>query len=189
LIVAVTGGVKTLLFVFFLVLIPLVPVTAVIAKRLTSRRPQHAASGRDAATPFRVITWVGGTVTAAVFVVLLIVLGAQRLASDGGDNAVDPRKGNESPVFSDPADTQAVQGDAAAGKSSFVSSKCGDCHTLADAEARGSSAPSLDEGRPDFAAVIACLTTGPGEMPVFSGRLNAAEIRNVAKYVSTVAGR
>ena len=176
---AVSGAGKTLLFVFFLVLVPLVPITFLLARRLSNRRVHPMATGRDMATPFRVITWVGGTITVAVFTVLLIVLGAQWIVSENGDS-VDPQKGNDEPAFTDPSDTQAVQGDAAAGKRLFASSGCRGCHTLADADARGTTGPSLDEDQPDFATVIACLTTGPGEMPVFSSRLSPAEIRNIA---------
>ena len=185
--VAATAAVKSILFVFFLVLVPLVPVTFVFAKRLSSRRTE-LATGRDAATPFRLITWIGVTVTTAVLVVVLIVLGAQ-LAFGSDDDSVDPRKGNESPAFSDPSDTQTVQGNAAAGRAVFANSGCGDCHMLTDADANGTSAPSLDDSQPDFTTVVGAITTGPGEMPDFSGRLSAAQIRDVAKYVSTVAGR
>ena len=32
-----------------------------------------------------------------------------------------------------------------------------------------------------FTRVVECLTTGPGDMPAFIGRLSTTEIRDVAK--------
>lgn len=75
-----------------------------------------------------------------------------------------------------------------AGRAVFASAGCGDCHTLADAEATASVGPSLDAVRPSRQRVIAVVTNGEGGMPSFGSRLDADEIAAVADYVSTAAG-
>jgi mono/diheme cytochrome c family protein len=76
------------------------------------------------------------------------------------------------------------QGSAANGRKVFRSAGCGGCHTLRAAKATGTRGPSLDEDRPDFTRVVDCVTTGPGDMPRFIGRLSSSEIRDVAKFVA-----
>jgi mono/diheme cytochrome c family protein len=83
----------------------------------------------------------------------------------------------------------AEPGDAAAGKTVFASAGCEGCHTLSDAGANGSVGPNLDDVKPPYSLVIDRVTNGKGVMPSFKGRLSEAEIQNVAKYVSTVAGK
>lgn len=80
-------------------------------------------------------------------------------------------------------------GDAAAGKSVFASAGCGSCHTLADAGSNGAVGPNLDDAKPDAALVTERVTAGMGAMPPFKDQLSAAEIANVAAYVSSVAGK
>ncbi len=65
---------------------------------------------------------------------------------------------------------------------------CGVCHVLADAEAAGTIAPSLDELQPTFDEVHQAMTSGPGAMPDYSASLSDEEIDAVAAYVSAVAG-
>jgi len=79
-------------------------------------------------------------------------------------------------------------GDAAAGKTVFVSAGCGSCHTLADAGATGTVGPNLDEAKPSEALVVDRVTNGKGVMPPFAGQLSETEIQDVAAYVSSVAG-
>ena len=81
------------------------------------------------------------------------------------------------------------QGDAAAGKQIFLSQPCGSCHTLADAGTSGSVGPNLDDARPPFDLVVQRVTNGAGPMPSFKGTLTEQQIRDVAAYVSSVAGK
>jgi mono/diheme cytochrome c family protein len=77
--------------------------------------------------------------------------------------------------------------DAAAGKEVFVSN-CGSCHTLADAGSTGAIGPDLDSALPSYALALDRVTNGQGVMPPFAGQLTEEEIRDVAAYVSSVAG-
>jgi mono/diheme cytochrome c family protein len=80
-------------------------------------------------------------------------------------------------------------GDAAAGKTVFASAGCASCHTLADAGATGAVGPNLDEAKPDAALVKERVTNGKAVMPPFKDQLSAAQIDDVAAYVSSVAGK
>jgi cytochrome c6 len=80
-------------------------------------------------------------------------------------------------------------GDAAAGKKVFATAGCASCHTLADAKATGSVGPNLDDLKPTAAQVLAIVPKGSGVMPAFEDTLSAADIANVAAYVSSVAGK
>jgi mono/diheme cytochrome c family protein len=80
-------------------------------------------------------------------------------------------------------------GNAAAGKSVFESVGCGSCHTLADAGTTGAVGPNLDDAKPDAALVKERVTNGKAPMPSFKGQLSAAQIADVAAYVSSVAGK
>jgi mono/diheme cytochrome c family protein len=75
------------------------------------------------------------------------------------------------------------------GKSVFAKAGCSACHTLKDAGATGNVGPNLDQLKPSEAAVEKQVTNGGGGMPAFKGQLTAAEIKAVAKYVSSVAGK
>jgi mono/diheme cytochrome c family protein len=76
-----------------------------------------------------------------------------------------------------------VQGDAAAGKQVFMSAGCASCHTLADAGAKGTVGPNLDEAKPPHDLVVDRVTNGKGVMPSFSGQLSEKQIADVAAYV------
>jgi mono/diheme cytochrome c family protein len=78
--------------------------------------------------------------------------------------------------------------DVAAGKDVFTAN-CGSCHTLADAGTSGGVGPNLDDLEPDAETVANQVTNGGGAMPSFSDKLSAADIANVAAYVSSVAGQ
>jgi anti-sigma B factor antagonist len=75
------------------------------------------------------------------------------------------------------------------GKQVFASAGCGGCHTLKDAGSSGNVGPNLDQLKPTQSAVAHQVEVGGGAMPAFKGRLSAAEIQAVAKYVSSVAGK
>jgi mono/diheme cytochrome c family protein len=80
-------------------------------------------------------------------------------------------------------------GGTAAGKQVFASAGCGGCHTLKDAGASGNVGPNLDALKPSEARVEKQVTNGGAAMPAFKGRLTAAQIKAVATYVATVAGK
>lgn len=79
------------------------------------------------------------------------------------------------------------KGNAAAGKTVFTSN-CSACHTLADANAKGTVGPNLDDLKPDDATVVRQVTNGGGAMPAFKDSLSPQQIQDVAAYVSSVAG-
>lgn len=87
------------------------------------------------------------------------------------------------------ARTAPPNADAAAGRAVFGSAGCGTCHTLRTAGTSGLIGPDLDSLRPTYAQVRAKVSRGGGGMPSFSGRLSAAQIRDVAAFVATSAGR
>ena len=78
---------------------------------------------------------------------------------------------------------------AAPGKAIFASAGCGGCHTLKDAGAGGTVGPNLDQIKPPLALVLNRVTNGKGGMPSFTGQLTAAQIKEVAAYVASVAGK
>jgi sulfite dehydrogenase len=71
----------------------------------------------------------------------------------------------------------------------FKTAGCANCHTLAAAEANGRVGPNLDQVKPDEALVERQVTNGGGGMPSFKGTLSAAQIKAVAEYVSSNAGK
>ena len=182
----VENSLKELGFVFFLVLVPTVPVAVglVFLLRRRNQRPEALGRGRGAATPFRLISIVGSAATLAVLTALLIVVGTRWVVAGDNEDAVEPVvDGGRS---AEPLPEIPQQGNAAAGEVVFRQSGCADCHTLLAAKATGTTGPNLDESNPDFSKVVEYVTKGPGEMPSFRGQLTGAEIRNVAKYVATV---
>jgi mono/diheme cytochrome c family protein len=74
------------------------------------------------------------------------------------------------------------------GKAIF-SSNCGSCHTLAAAGAKGSVGPNLDKLKPDEQRVRKQVENGGAAMPSFGGKLSAAQIAAVAKFVASNAGK
>ena len=79
--------------------------------------------------------------------------------------------------------------DAAAGAKVFASASCGSCHTLSAAKSSGQVGPNLDDAKPGYDTVLAKVTNGGGGMPSFGGQLSAQQIRDVAAYVATSAGK
>jgi mono/diheme cytochrome c family protein len=74
------------------------------------------------------------------------------------------------------------------GKSIFANT-CGACHTLSDAGTSGTVGPNLDSSKPPKELVVDRVTNGQGVMPSFKDSLDPAQIRAVADYVSSVAGK
>jgi len=79
-------------------------------------------------------------------------------------------------------------GNLTSGKDIFVAN-CGSCHTLADAATSGKVGPNLDQLMPGLARVQRQVTNGGSVMPAFKGKLTLAQIKAVAKYVSSAAGK
>ena len=71
----------------------------------------------------------------------------------------------------------------------IVKAACASCHTLAAAGITGTIGPNLDQLKPAMAVVVKQVTNGGGVMPAFKGKLSAAQIQAVAKYVSSSAGK
>ena len=78
---------------------------------------------------------------------------------------------------------------AVRGATVFKQGACGSCHVLKAAGSGGQIGPNLDVLRPSFAAVVLQVTNGGGGMPAFKGRLTPVQIRDVAAFVATRAGR
>src|ERR1700747_3694084 len=66
----------------------------------------------------------------------------------------------------------------------FASSGCGGCHTLSAHKSSGQTGPNLDQLKPTYDAVVRQVSNGGGGMPSFSGKLNTAQIRDVASFVA-----
>jgi mono/diheme cytochrome c family protein len=117
----------------------------------------------------------------------------------GGGGETTPTEtspGETTPAETTPAETSPAEttpaaggeGDAAAGKEVFATAGCTGCHTLADAGATGNVGPNLDEAKPSAELVVMRVTNGQGAMPPFKGQLTEQQIKDVAAYVSSVAG-
>lgn len=98
------------------------------------------------------------------------------VAACGGDSeAPSPSPGGGEPAT------------AADGKALFTQN-CANCHSLADANARGQVGPDLDQLRPGPDLVKTQTENGGGAMPSFKGKLTDAQIKAIADYVSGAAG-
>jgi mono/diheme cytochrome c family protein len=75
------------------------------------------------------------------------------------------------------------------GKAIFASAGCGSCHTLKAAGSTGNVGPNLDALKPSEPTVEKQVTNGGGGMPPFKGQLSAAQIKAVAAYVASTAGK
>jgi mono/diheme cytochrome c family protein len=78
---------------------------------------------------------------------------------------------------------------AAAGAKVFASAGCSGCHTLAAAHASGAVGPNLDQVRPSASVVADKVKRGGGGMPAFAGQLSAQQIKDVAAFVASNAGK
>jgi cbb3-type cytochrome c oxidase subunit III len=74
------------------------------------------------------------------------------------------------------------------GKTIFTA-ECASCHTLAAAQATGTIGPNLDQLKPAEAIVKHQVEVGGSVMPAFKGKLTAAQIAAVAKFVASSAGK
>ncbi len=75
------------------------------------------------------------------------------------------------------------------GKAIFASAGCGSCHTLKAAASKGNVGPNLDALKPSEQAVEKQVRNGGGGMPPFKGQLSDAQIKAVAAYVASTAGK
>jgi mono/diheme cytochrome c family protein len=80
-------------------------------------------------------------------------------------------------------------GGNSAGAKVFADAGCKNCHTLKAAGASGTVGPNLDQLKPDAALVTKQVNSGGGVMPSFKGKLSPAQIKAVADYVASVAGK
>jgi mono/diheme cytochrome c family protein len=104
---------------------------------------------------------------------------------ESAGETTEPATGEET---TQPAPGEA-EGDPVAGKEVFLgSAACGGCHTLSDAGSGGTVGPNLDELKPSYEAALAQVTNGGGGMPPFKDTLTEQQIKDVATYVSSVAG-
>jgi mono/diheme cytochrome c family protein len=86
------------------------------------------------------------------------------------------------------------EGDARQGQIVFIEQGCTNCHVFKDAPSGeigrgGVIGPDLDKAKPSFDLVVERVTHGKGQMPAFESALTPVEIRDVAAYVSSVAGK
>jgi mono/diheme cytochrome c family protein len=98
------------------------------------------------------------------------------LAAGCGGSGGDSSEGDESSAGGSP------------GAKVFADAGCGNCHTMRAANSKGEVGPNLDELRPNEQKVIQQVTNGGNGMPSFKDKLSAAEIKQVAGFVSTAAG-
>jgi mono/diheme cytochrome c family protein len=78
---------------------------------------------------------------------------------------------------------------ASSGNDVFATAGCANCHTLKAAGANGRVGPDLDQLNPPQATVESQVTNGGGGMPAFKNTLTAAQIKAVAQYVASNAGK
>jgi mono/diheme cytochrome c family protein len=89
-----------------------------------------------------------------------------------------------------PTTTKGGGGKTAApdGKQIFTAN-CASCHTLKAAGSTGTVGPNLDAAKPSESLAETQVTNGGGVMPAFKGTLTPAEIKAVATFVSSNAGK
>jgi mono/diheme cytochrome c family protein len=78
---------------------------------------------------------------------------------------------------------------AESGGQAVFTSTCAACHTLEAAGAEGTVGPNLDELMPEQALVEHQVINGGGGMPPFKGVLSDEQVKEVAEFVSTEAGK
>ncbi len=107
--------------------------------------------------------------------------------STGGEET--ETTGTETTATETTETTTGAEGDPVAGKEVFLGTAgCTGCHTLSDAGATGAIGPNLDAAKPPYDLVGERVTNGQGGMPSFADTLTEQQIRDVAAYVSSVAG-
>jgi mono/diheme cytochrome c family protein len=100
--------------------------------------------------------------------------------------------GDEGPPPTDAAAT--AKGDPREGHIVYIEQGCSNCHALKDTQSGeigrgGVIGPDLDKAKPSYELVVERVTNGKGSMPAFQSALTDVEIRNVAAYVASVAGK
>ena len=102
----------------------------------------------------------------------------------------NPNCGVTAATNAPPAPSGGGGGKAAApdGKQIFTAN-CATCHTLKAAGATGTVGPNLDAAKPSESLAETQVTNGGGVMPAFKGTLTPAEIKAVATFVSSNAGK
>jgi cbb3-type cytochrome c oxidase subunit III len=77
------------------------------------------------------------------------------------------------------------------GEAIFKGIGCAGCHTLKAAGSTGTTGPNLDQlaSKLTLAIVVRQVTNGGAIMPAFQGKLSTAQIKAVAQYVISVAGK
>jgi cytochrome c6 len=147
---------------------------------------------------------VSKTPKALLLLLLLALAGAVVVSGCGGgdsstsatttEEAAPPaeeepaEEAEEEPAEEEPAEGGGEAAAGGEGKTIF-SSNCASCHTLKAAGATGEVGPNLDELEPDEATVEKQVINGGGGMPAFKGTLDSGEIKEVAAYVSSEAGK
>ncbi|MCB9520934.1 MAG: molybdopterin-dependent oxidoreductase [Myxococcales bacterium] len=84
-----------------------------------------------------------------------------------------------------------LDADQTAGRALFTqdaSPPCGTCHTLSEADTKGTVGPNLNLFAPSEERVATAVTNGVGAMPPYGGSLSADQIRQVASYVRRIVG-
>ena len=124
-------------------------------------------------------------------IALALMLAVLGVAGCGGDDD-DESGGAATATVADTAGSATGgedTGGAADGAAVFASAGCGNCHTLAAANASGAVGPNLDELMPSTEQVAEQVKSGGGGMPAFEDQLSEDEIQAVAEYVSSSAGQ
>jgi mono/diheme cytochrome c family protein len=124
-------------------------------------------------------------------IALALMLAVLGVAGCGGDDD-DESEGAATATVADTAGSATGgedTGGAADGAAVFASAGCGNCHTLAAANASGAVGPNLDELMPSTEQVAEQVKSGGGGMPAFEDQLSDDEIQAVAEYVSSSAGQ
>ena len=78
---------------------------------------------------------------------------------------------------------------SAGGGEQLFKDNCSSCHTLAAAGASGKVGPDLDQLKPGPDLVTSQVNSGGGAMPSFKGKLTDDQIKQIADYVSSNAGK
>jgi len=138
----------------------------------------------------------------SLLTLLALLLLPAALAGCGGDDGDDEAaNGGDTAAATEETGGGSATGDATAGKQVFAEAGCGNCHTLAAADASGQRAPNLDERIPEIEergddpmeTVVEQVTNGsePGEgnMPAFKDKLSEQQIQDVAAFVVESAGQ
>lgn len=137
-----------------------------------------------AATPGGAGAWLMGTFVGALVVALII---AAWIAGKDEGKRQAARESSGTVAKTAPASTPS--GAATGPGKQLFATKCGSCHTLADAGTKGAVGPNLDDLKPDTARVLAALKNGgagSGTMPPQLYQGNQAQ--QVADYVTAVTG-